>query len=207
MLLPMLAQAAQLLVPVLLPAAGDSVGLSLRAVCGATAPAWHVATSADGPVVAVSGRGTAGWADLRLDGPIVGPVSLRWSWRCSIHPAGAALHQRARDDAPLRVVVGFGGTPGKPSRAIAYTWGNTEPMGLRRRSHQSGRIHVIVVATAAEVDGTWRDVEVFPTADFEAIWGRAPEPITAIALLQDVEDTGEQAVASIRGMAAMRDLR
>jgi hypothetical protein len=117
-----------------------------------------------------------------------------------IHPRGAALHERARDDAPLRVVVGFGGSPGKPARAIAYTWGNAEPMGVRRRSHQGDRIHVIVVATAAEAGGTWQDVSVRPAADFEAIWGRAAEPITSIALLHDLDDTGERASASIRAL-------
>jgi hypothetical protein len=117
-----------------------------------------------------------------------------------VHPSGAALHERTRDDAPLRVVVGFGGSPSRPARAIAYTWGNVEPMGTRRRSHQSDRIHVIVVATAATADGTWHDVTVDPSADFAAIWQRPAEPITSVALLHDVEDTGERAVAEIRNL-------
>ncbi len=203
MILPVLAQAAQLLVPALLPAADDPAGWSLRTVRGAAAPQWVVAANAAGPEVSVSGTGTAGWADLRLPAPVTGPVILRWSWRCTVHPRGTALRERARDDAPLRVVVGFGGSPGKPARAIAYTWGNTEPMGARLRSHQTDRIHVVVVATSAEADGTWQEVTVQPTRDFAVIWGRRAEPITGIALLHDMEDTGEHAAAGIRDLMLM----
>ncbi len=200
MLLPVLAQVAQLLGPALLPVTNDSTAWSHRPVRGAKPPTWVVTAGTAGPEITVSGTGTAGWADLRLQTPVAGPVVLRWSWRCMIQPRGAALQQRTRDDAPLRVVVGFGGSPGKPARAIAYTWGNAEPMGMRRQSHQTGRIHVVVVATSAEADGTWQEVSVRPAADFEAIWGRPAEPITGIALLQDVDDTGERAAAAIRSL-------
>ena len=191
-------QATPLLPGIPAASSSDSIGWALRPVRGASMPEWVVARDGAGSRVTVSGTGTAGWADLQMGRPVEGPVRLQWSWRCLLHPATAALHERGRDDAPLRVVVGFGGRPGAPIRAIAYTWGNAEPMGARRRSHQGDRIHVVVVATAQEADGRWHDVVVNPAADHAAIWGRPAEPITGIALLQDVDDTGARAVAEIR---------
>lgn len=197
---PIVGQATPLLPTAALVSSGDSTGWALRRVRGAQMPEWVVTPDRAGSRVTVSGTGTAGWADLQVERPVEGSVRLQWSWRCLVHPATAALHERRRDDAPLRVVVGFGGRPGAPARAIAYTWGNAEPMRSKRRSHQGDRLHVVVVATAREADGHWHDVVVNPGADHAAIWGRPAGAITGVALLQDVDDTGARAVAEIRNL-------
>lgn len=200
MLLPVLAQVTQLLAPALLAAGGDSTGWSLRPMRGVPMPEWIVSADTSGARVAVSGTGTAGWAMLPLATPVTVPVRMQWSWRCLVHPAMASLVERRRDDAPLRVIVGFGGRAGAPARAIAYTWGNLEAMGTRRRSHQGDRIHIVVVATAREADSTWMTVVVNPMADYRAIWPTRNEPITGVALVQDVDDTGAHAAAEIRDL-------
>lgn len=193
------AQVVQLLAPALMSGPGGPPDdWTVRPTRGAMSPSWSIVADAAGARLRVESEGAAGWARIPLPANVARDAQLEWSWRVLETPHGAVLGERRRDDAPLRVLVGFGGSANRPKRAIAYTWGNTEPMGMRRVSHQGNEIWVKVVANAAMADGTWHEVSLAPATDFVLIWGRPALPITSIALMQDVEDTGERAIAELR---------
>jgi hypothetical protein len=193
------AQAVRLLAPALVSGPGvPPDDWTIRPTRGGVSPSWSVVVDADGARLRVESEGAAGWARIPIPANLTSDARLEWSWRVMEMPRGAALRERRRDDAPLRVLVGFGGSANRPKRAIAYTWGNAEPIGRRQVSHQGNDIWVKVVANAAMADGAWHTVSLVPATDFVLIWGRPALPITSIALMQDVDDTGERAIAELR---------
>jgi len=185
------------------PVTGLPTGWKVRPVKGQPAPTYTIAEDEDGvPVLRVSGAGAAAWANHELADPIpVGAGRLRWSWRVLEIPEPADLRDRDTDDSAIRIYVVFG-KPGSlfngSGRVIFYTWGNTEPEGLTRRSFVSDRLQIVRVAGKMEADGTWRDHEVDPFADYRTFWNREPPPITAVGLMQDTDMTRSMAVAELR---------
>jgi hypothetical protein len=171
---------------------------------GSTAPSVITVVDTDrGRALRVSGQGQAVWAVRELRHPIApGARELRWVWRVLRPPEGADLRDREADDAALRVFVVFGKSGGlsRKNRAIFYTWGNAEPNGLELPSHVSGKLHVVRLAGDAEVGLAWRSEAVAPFADYRRIWGREPEPITAVGLMQDTDMTHMSAVGELRAL-------
>jgi hypothetical protein len=163
-------------------------------------PRFEIARDGTDPVVRIGGTGQAAWFYRPVNEPLAKDHRLRWSWRVLRAPVGASLSERARDDSPIRVYVTFGklgGLRGRSGRVIFYSFSGDDSAGYSGRSHVSARLHVIGMDGEAAI-GTWRDHQVDPVADYRRIWGREPEPITAIGLMQDTDQTRQMAVAEVR---------
>lgn len=182
--------------------AGLPPGWRVRAVRGHPAPSYSIDEVDGARVLRIRGAGAAAFAFRKLEEPLLAHGTLRWSWRVLTAPEGADLRERSLDDSALRVAVVFGklgGIFGGKGRAIFYTWGNGEPVTFDQRSFSSDRLHVVRVDGTMEADGAWRDREAQPFLDYARIWpGEAPQPITAIGLVQDTDMTAAEAVAELR---------
>jgi hypothetical protein len=175
----------------------------LRPVKSRQPPEFEVVDGPEGRLLRVSGHSQAAWAYRELSAPVApGPGILRWTWRVLKRPEGADLRDRRADDSALRVFVIFGTSDGwsRRSHAIFYSWGNREPDGLTLPSHVSDRLHVVRVAGDAQLGPAWRRDAVDPFADYRRIWHRAPEPITAIGVMQDTDMTHMAAVGELRDL-------
>lgn len=180
---------------------GPPPGWQVRPVKGRAAPDVEVRKEEADRVVRLSGAGQAAffYRDLRREMVPEGS-ELHWSWRVTEAPLRADLRHRDTDDSPIRVYVAFGNPGallGGSGRVIFYSFGNGEPDDYARRSHVSGRLHIVRVDGAAE-RGEWREHAVDPEADYRRIWRRDPPAITAIGVMQDTDQTGERAVAELR---------
>jgi hypothetical protein len=175
-------------------------GWAVRPVRGYSAPAVQVLGDTAGKLLQVSGQGEAGWFHHELPSPIPEQTgALRWSWRVLESPAAADLRQEETDDSPIRVFVVFGrpGLLGRSARIIFYSYGGGEPAGYARRSHGSDRAQVIRVDGRSD-NGSWRDHDVDPFADYRRAWGGSPRPIAAVGFMQDTDQTRSRAVAALR---------
>ncbi len=126
---------------------------------------------------------------------------MAWSWRALQAPARADLREADTDDAALRVFVAFGPLRafGRAPRTIFYSFGGPEPDGYARAGFGSRDIHVIRVASAAG-STDWRDVVVDPGADYARVWGGPAPAIAVVGLLQDTDQTQQNAVADLRSL-------
>lgn len=179
---------------------GPPPGWTVRSVRGQRPPDVEIRRGSDGPVLHIEGAGRAAWFYHELS-PEIGesPGLLHWSWRVLAAPPSADLRLEPRDDSPLRVFVVFG-RPGffrRSARIIFYTFGNGEPSPFERASFVSDRLHVVRVDGAAE-RAAWREHAVDPFADYRRIWKQPPPPVTAVGVMQDTDQTREQAAAEIR---------
>lgn len=172
-----------------------------RPVRGFELPRLAVAEDDGWPAVRLAGAEAAGWWSLRLEDPVsVG--RLTWAWRVLTQPIGADLRDSATDDSALRVFVVFGPPRIQDSstRAIFYTWGNSEPSGFRSAAHRTDRFHVIRLAGSGDVGPAWRSEDVDPFRDYRRIWRGAAPPVSAIGFMQDTDQTRRSAVSELRGL-------
>lgn len=182
-------------------APGIPAGWTIREVRGQRPPDASIRLAGGEAAFAIAGAGRAAWFYRELDEPLPESAGvLEWTWRIIGGPGKADLRDRKLDDSPIRVFVVFGtpgGLFGGSGRVIFYTHGNVEPSGYSRRSHASGRMHV-VRADGAGARSSWQDHTVEPFADYRRIWDRDPPAITAIGVMQDTDQTRGYAEAEIR---------
>ena len=182
------------------PGPGLPPGWKTRFVRGVGPPAVEIIADGSDQFLRLNSAGRAAWF-YRPVASLPAGGRLRWSWRVVTAPAGASLAVKALDDSPLRVFVVFGklgGLLNRSSRVIFYSVAGADPIGYAAASHLSKRLHVIGLDGVGDV-GSWREHEADPVADFLRIWGREPsDPITAVGVMQDTDQTGSRAVADLR---------
>jgi len=168
--------------------AGVPRGWTLLRVRGVEAPQFRVT---GGHALRVEARRAAGGARFRLRAPLQPPTvhagTLTWRWRTDTPIRGATLRVRARDDAPVRVVVSF-----DDGRSLAYSWGNAEGRG---ESWVSGLRAVVVLEHAGDADGSWHVEGRDPFADYRRLFNRAPRPMVTVGVSADTDQLGSRAVA------------
>jgi len=174
-------------------------GWKVRAVGDLAPPAVAIEQVNREPALRLSSSGQAAWFYKQLARPQTAG-RLRWEWLVDRAPAGATLSDKDRDDSPIRVFVIFGKQGGllrKAPRILFYSFGGAGEEGHSAPSHVSDRFHIIA-RDGADAVGEWREHEVDPQADFRRVFGREPQPITAIGVMQDTDQTGAAAVAFLK---------
>ncbi len=182
------------------PATGLPPGWKVRSVSGVERPVAAIVTDGDDRLFRLSGAGQAAWFYRPIETPLPPGGLLHWSWRVVTAPNGASLAVRDRDDSPIRIYVVFGKPGGllkRSGRVLFYSFGGAEAAGYTAPSHVNKRLHVIGV-DGPDAVGAWREHRVDPVADYRRIWNRDPEPITAIGVMQDTDQTKHPAIAEIR---------
>jgi len=146
---------------------------------------------------------------------------LRWSWKTDALVPGADNADRAREDAPLRVVVAFDGDASRlpmaeraqrklaqtmtgrppPYAALMYIWGSREAPETVIDSTHTRQIKMLVVQSGTEGLGRWHDVRRNLREDYRRAFGVAPGPVVAVAVMTDTDNTGEKADGLYAGFA------
>jgi hypothetical protein len=166
---------------------GLPAGWRLERNAGVEPPSFQVTRARTLRIEAATRAGTAGYRLRRPLPPATG--ILVWQWRTATPLRQAALRQRARDDAPVRVLLRF-----EDGRSLAYCWGNKEG---RREQWATGRRGVIVLQRAEDADGSWHMERRDPFADYRLVFSRASKAIVGVAVGADTDQLKGRAVAEV----------
>jgi len=148
----------------------------------------------------------------RAPGQIAG---VRFSWWVQDVIAEASVADASREDAPARVMFGFGGdlatlpmrtrmmfdlaealTGEKPPYAtLMYVWDAKAPVGTVIINPRSDRIRKIVVDSGPGQLRRWREHQRDLAADFRLAFGEPPGPLQSVALMTDSDNTQSQATS------------
>ena len=140
---------------------------------------------------------------------------LDWRWKVSELIPGADNTKKHAEDSPVRVVVSFAGDidtlpmadrmfydnirlmTGQqlPYATLMYIWENRAPKGSVIPNLHTSRIKMIVAESGREKLGAWQEVMRNVIEDYRRAFGEEPGEITAVGIMTDTDNTGENAHA------------
>lgn len=143
---------------------------------------------------------------------------LTWEWRINRLVESADNHDRTREDAPARVILGFDGNKDDlpfadqimfeaaraitgreiPYATLMYIRARKAPVDTVISNSRSGRVKMIVVATGKDGVGEWRSFSRDIVADYERAFGEKPGRLIGVGVLTDTDNTGETVEAWYR---------
>jgi hypothetical protein len=150
---------------------------------------------------------------------------LHWQWKIASLVKNADNTQRATEDSPVRIVLGFDGDKDSlpftdqimfetaklvtgrdiPYATLMYIWENKAPVGTIIRSTHSDRVKMMVVERGAEGIGQWRDFVRNIVEDFEQAFGEKPGRLIGVGVLTDTDNTGETVEAWYGDIRLLRE--
>jgi len=136
---------------------------------------------------------------------------LAWEWKISGLLKNADNTQRATEDSPVRIILGFDGDKESlpftdqvlfetakivtghdfPYATLMYIWENKAPVGTVIRSPYSNRIKMMVAASGNDGVGEWHKLLRNIVEDFEKAFDEKPGRLIGIGILTDTDNTGE----------------
>jgi hypothetical protein len=140
---------------------------------------------------------------------------LSWRWKVTDLIASADNTRKSAEDSPVRVVVSFEGNlddltlddriffdnmrlvtgQDLPYATLMYIWENRVPRGTVIPNLHTTRIKMIVAESGRDKVGAWQEVTRNVVEDYRRAFGEEPGRISAIAIMTDTDNTGENAHA------------
>lgn len=142
--------------------------------------------------------------------------NISWQWKIHNIIEKADISRKKGDDAPARVYVTFAYDANKvnwfekikfetikffygeypPIGALTYIWASHAAKGSFMQSPYTSRVKVIVLESGDEYKGKWLSEKRNIHADYRKAFGNDKVPmISAVAIMTDTDNTGEQAKA------------
>jgi hypothetical protein len=136
---------------------------------------------------------------------------LSWRWKVEALIPDADNTRKHTEDSPVRVVVSFEGDLEKlsfddrvffdnvraltgqqlPYATLMYIWENRVPKDTVIPNPHTSRIRMIVVESGRDKVGLWQDVTRNILQDFKRAFGEEPGRISAIGIMTDTDNTGD----------------
>lgn len=149
---------------------------------------------------------------------------LHWHWKVDQLIAKADNTSKHAEDAPARLVISFEGDLGKldfddrmfydqikaftgqqlPYATLMYIWENRVPVGTVIPNLHTSRIKMVVAQSGRGRLGKWREETRNVYEDFKRAFGEAPGRITAIGIMTDTDNTGDNVHAYYGDIAFKR---
>ena len=140
---------------------------------------------------------------------------LSWRWKVIHGIPTAETNNRAREDAPVRLMVSFSGDVSKlsvldraassfaksasgqalPYAELMYVWGGKVAVDSITTSALTSRIRMLAVAADDQGIGRWHNYTRNVVEDFRRAFGEEPGRVTAIKLMTDTDNTNSNAEA------------
>ena len=189
-------------------------------------PTKYDLVESDGTVVA---RARADAAAAGLNFPVKFDVRsapvVEFRWKIAKLIDGADSRVAAKEDSPVRLVLGFDGDKSKltfkertasalarsatgkelPYAQLIYVWSNSEPVGTVIENTHTRRVRMLVAATGAGNAGKWVTLTRNVPEDFKRAFGEDPGMLTDVGIMTDTDNTGASVEAwygDIRFLAA-----
>ncbi|MBL8340138.1 MAG: DUF3047 domain-containing protein [Rubrivivax sp.] len=138
---------------------------------------------------------------------------ITFSWWVEDLIDGASVADIDREDAPARVLLGFGGDHARlpartrmmfelaaaltgetpPYATLMYVWDAQAPVGSVIVNPRTDRVRKIVVDSGPMNLRRWRDHRRDLAADFRLAFGEDPGPLLSIAVMTDSDNTRSRA--------------
>lgn len=135
--------------------------------------------------------------------------TLSWRWKVIQGNPAAETTNRAREDAPARVMVSFSGDMRKigpldraasalaesisgqalPYAELMYVWGGKVAVGSVTTSSLTSRIRMLAVAVDDQGIGQWHSYTRNLVEDYRRAFGEEPGRVTAIKIMTDTDNT------------------
>ena len=136
---------------------------------------------------------------------------LTWRWKVGNLIPSADNTRRQTEDSPVRVVVTFDGNLDKlpfedriffdnirlvsgqemPYATLMYIWENRAPRETIIPNRHTSRVRMIVAESGRDKVGRWQEVTRNVYEDYRRVFGEEPGRITAIGIMTDTDNTGE----------------
>lgn len=140
---------------------------------------------------------------------------IAWCWKVASLIEGADNTDRHAEDAPVRIVLAFGGDKTKlgfrdqmffeqvrlftgqeaPYATLMYIWENHQPVETVLNNPHTGRVRMLVAESGPQRTGRWlryvRDIR----ADYIKAFGEEPGPLIGVGVLTDTDNTGQSVEA------------
>jgi hypothetical protein len=176
----------------------------------------YSATQKDGrAAMAARSERSASMLRTRVDVPAERLGEISFSWWVEDLVAEKSVADIDREDAPARVLFGFGGDVSKlpartrmlfdlaqalsgeppPYATLMYVWDANAPVGSVIVNPRSDRIRKIVLDSGPGKLRQWRDHRRNLAADFRLAFGEEPGPLLSIGLMTDSDNTATSAQA------------
>jgi hypothetical protein len=150
---------------------------------------------------------------------------LHWSWKITSLVSSADNTQRATEDSPVRVILGFDGDKDTmpftdqvlfetarvmtgyefPYATLMYIWENNKPAGTIIGSTYTSRIKMMVAESGSDGIGEWRNFARNIVEDYEKAYGEKPGRLIGVGVLTDTDNTGESAEAWYGDIQLLRE--
>ncbi|MBK9117191.1 MAG: DUF3047 domain-containing protein [Betaproteobacteria bacterium] len=180
----------------------------------------------DGTVVArARADGAAGGLNFPVKFDIRSAPFVEYRWKIAKLIDGADNRVAAKEDSPVRLVLGFDGDKAKltfkertasalaksatgkdlPYAQLIYIWSNGEPVGTVIENSHTRRVRMVVAATGAGSAGKWVTISRNVQEDFKRAFGEEPGTLTDVGIMTDTDNTGASVEAwygDIRFLAA-----
>jgi Protein of unknown function (DUF3047) len=134
---------------------------------------------------------------------------LTFSWWLGAHLVGADVAKAGATDAPVRVMVAFGGDTSAlplktrmmfdlahaltgeepPYATLVYVWDKSRPVGEVIHHPRTDRVRKIVVESGDASLRAWRQYRRDFRADFQLAFGEDPGPILGVMVMTDSDNT------------------
>lgn len=135
---------------------------------------------------------------------------MHWRWKISNLIEGADNSNAAKEDSPVRVVLGFEGDKSKlafrertastlakagsgrelPYAQLVYIWSNTKPVGTVIENPHTRRVEMVVATSGPSGVGQWMVLQRNVYEDFKRVFGEEPGRMTEVGVLTDTDNTG-----------------
>ena len=143
---------------------------------------------------ATSLRSASGlWHMLDIHPGSEGKISWRWKISKNLSKKNPEKTKKG-DDYAARVFIVF-----EPhfvswrTRAICYVWAAKEKVGAIYSSPYAETVKTIVLQSGDENKGNWIQEERDYVEDYNKVFGKPPQMITAVAVMVDTDNTGQKA--------------
>lgn len=151
----------------------------------------------------------------RLSQPPERVGEVAFSWWVDRLIEGASVAHAEREDAPARVLFGFGGDRSRlstrnralfelahaltgeapPFATLMYAWAANAPLERVIVNARTDRVRTIVVDSGPTHLGRWRDHQRHLAQDYRRAFGEDPGPLLSVALMTDSDNTRSSASA------------
>lgn len=166
----------------------------------------------DGGQIVVSAHAEAAASGLnqpvKIDINTVPIIQFRWKIASLIE--GADNRVAAKEDSPVRIVLGFEGDKSKltfgektksllaksatgkdlPYAQLIYVWANRYPVGTVIANPHTKRVQMVVAVSGAAEVGKWMTLTRNVVDDFKRAFGEDPGLMTDVGIMTDTDNTG-----------------
>jgi hypothetical protein len=146
---------------------------------------------------------------------------VEWGWKVERLPATANEREKNKDDCAARVYVIFKDPlPGAsafsklkhklattfssivpPGVTICYVWSNRLTRDQSIESPYTEWVRIVAVESGPGKVGEWVSEQRNVVEDFKRLFGKEPEQIVGVAVMTDMDQTGESVTAFYREIA------